>query len=277
MESQLRDAYKVFRAASETQLTLSSAAEWLLDNFYVVQRGLRQIREDMPRAFYHQLPKREGRPRILDLTREMVRGTEGPLDLDWIRRCVDQHQRRSPLTMGELWALPAMLRLSVLERLTEAATRLTSPQVDGVPRDEPPMPDDAAVANAILCLRMLATRDWKAFFESVSEVEEVLRRDPAGTYGDMDFETRDQYRKVVEALATATGRAEPEVARAAVGLAQDAPANGDGSARRTHVGCYLVDRGRSQLGSAIAPPGRCAGGGGSHDAPSCCISAASPC
>ncbi len=59
------------------QETLSHAAEWMLDNFYLAQQSLRQIREDMPRGFYRQLPKLvagplQGYPRIYDVAQRLV-------------------------------------------------------------------------------------------------------------------------------------------------------------------------------------------------------------
>ena len=61
------------------------------------------------------------------------------------------------------------------------------------------------MANLIGSLRLISTFDWSEFFESVSLVEQVLQRDPAGVYGRMDFRSRDRYRHAVEELAEPTG------------------------------------------------------------------------
>ena len=61
------------------------------------------------------------------------------------------------------------------------------------------------MANLIGSLRLISTFDWSEFFESVSLVEQVLQRDPAGVYGRMDFRSRDRYRHAVEELAAPTG------------------------------------------------------------------------
>src|SRR5215207_4427920 len=68
--------------------------------------------------------------------------------------------------------------------------------------------EQAGVANLIGSLRLISTFDWSEFFESVSLVEQVLQRDPAGVYGQMDFRSRDRYRHAVEALARPTGEAQ---------------------------------------------------------------------
>jgi len=293
-EAVLRDAHQYFAKASETQLAVSYAAEWLLDNFYVIQQAVRQVREDMPAGYYRRLPKLgtsflEGYPRIYALAREVIGYCESYLDLDRLMRFVHAYQQVTPLTMGELWALPPMLRLGVLEDLTQAVARIT--EVETHSSELPPtatswpqeLAEEAIVANCILSLRTLATQDWKEFFESVSRVEETLRCDPVDVYAHMDFDTRDRYRGVVEELALVTGRDEDEVAWEAVRLAQGssrtvsvrAAHSSEGtpgtqrreqgsrgleqSARTTHVGFYLVDElgtGRAQLEARLGhrPP-----------------------
>jgi cyclic beta-1,2-glucan synthetase len=237
---------------SETQLVLSYASEWVLDNFYMVQQTLRQIREDMPRGYYRKLPvlsgsPLEGYPRIYAVAQELVVTSGAHLDMDRVKRFIQVYQDFTPLTMGELWALPVMLRLASLECLAQAITRITglfrqdAPPTMTLPRE---LTDDEIVANCITSLWTLATPNWQVFFESVSRVEQVLRGEPTGIYAKMDQETRDRYRKVVEDLARPTGRSEQEVAREAVSLASESHAQTD---RAAHVGYYLVDAGRAQL------------------------------
>ncbi len=229
----MRDAYQHFAGASEAQIALSYAGEWMLDNFYVVQQALRQIREDMPEGYYRRLPKLdtsplEGYPRIYALVREITGYCEGHLDLDRVTRFVQAYQRVTPLTMGELWALPTMLRLGVLECLTRAVASITGLQTDGseglsdavAGPSAGDLDNEAIVANCILSLRTLAVQDWMAFFESVSQVEKILRSDPAGVYARMDFETRDRYRGGIEERALTTGRDEEEIAQEAIRLAR---------------------------------------------------------
>ena len=267
----LRDCYHYYVQASETQLTLSYAAEWLLDNFYVVQQTIRQVREDMPSGYHRQLPKLgspplEGHPRVYSLAVELTRYCTGTFHLDAVMRFVRAYQTVAPLTMGELWALPTMLRLRVLELMAQALTSITGlgddrREVAPTVRSVSPMPDDeATVADSILCLRALATQDWNAFFESVSQVERILATDPAGTYARMDFDTRDRYRGIVEGLALATGRSEGAVARSAIKLAQDELRMSQTPGRRaghelprgSHVGYHLMGEGRARLEARLA-------------------------
>jgi cyclic beta-1,2-glucan synthetase len=256
----LRAAYRYFVQASEVQLAVSYAAEWLLDNFYLVEQALRQIREHMPVGYYRQLPKLEstpwaGYPRVYALACEIIAYHENQLDIDRITRSVRLYQHVTPLTMGELWALPTMLRIGILENLAQAVGSITHLQEEAQASDvvahspAQDLEDETVVASCIQSLRLLATQDWKTFFENVSLVEQVLRGDPADTYARMDFDTRDRYRGEVEELALATGLDERDVAEEAVRLAEEAKASrlGKQSSRTTHIGFYLIDAGRVQL------------------------------
>jgi cyclic beta-1,2-glucan synthetase len=114
--------------------------------------------------------------------------------------------------------------------------------------------DQVSIGNSIGSLRFLGGTEWRDFVEAMSVVERTLRGDPAGVYSSMDFATRDQYRHAVEDIAKLSPLSEEEVARAAAdlarGVAGQGPPDGDGdarSSRTTHVGYYLVDRGRQTL------------------------------
>jgi len=277
-EKLLRNAYQHFAAASRVQPARSYASDWLLDNYYMVERTLRQIREDMPPGFYRQLPKLatgllEGYPRIYAVARKLVVTSGAHLDMGRVKRFVHLYQVIASLTTGELWALPTMLRIGVLERLVHAAAELTGmdapkslspvPRAEtgtaslepGLPREipsqfaSPALTNEAIIPNCFLSLRLLSTTDWKAFFEQTSRVEQILRDDPAQIYAGMDFDTRNSYRSVVEELAHYSTFSEDEVALAAVELARNAGSNA--SERQAHVGFYLRDAGRKTLEASI--------------------------
>ena len=122
--------------------------------------------------------------------------------------------------------------------------------------------DQVSISNSIGSLRFLGAMDWPEFVERMSSVEQVLREDPYGVYDKMDFATRDHYRHVVEKIAKGSLLSESEVARKAIGLAHEAVADSEkygrvsnpplrmntaDSARETHVGFYLIDKGLPQL------------------------------
>src|SRR5512134_3955405 len=124
-EAFLESTVEYFRNG-QGQETLSHAAEWMLDNFYLAQQSLRQIRDDMPRGFYRQLPKLvagplQGYPRIYDLAQRLVAESDARMDLEHVQRFVWLYQEIQPFTTGEIWALPVMLRWSILAVLAQAA------------------------------------------------------------------------------------------------------------------------------------------------------------
>ena len=112
--------------------------------------------------------------------------------------------------------------------------------------------DQVSVSNSFGSLRFLNALDWRLFVEKTSIVEQTLRRDPGGVYGNQDFATRDRYRHVIEALAQRTSISEHDIASKAVGLAF----TGTGAdARARHVGFYLIDAGLPQLESVLGARG----------------------
>lgn len=223
---------------------LPRAAEWLLDNGYIVQAALAQVKEDLPEGFWRTLPRDpHGSRRVALLARRVREEQTGPVHPEGLRRFLNAVQEDKPLTIGEIWAFPAILRLEVLEELARISTGIGSGigAVPGEPDEEEAEPLAERMSSAILGLRALATADWKDFFESVSLVERELRRDPAGAYAHMDFATRDRYRREVEALARGSGRTEAEVAREVVRRSEEA------AGRARHVGYSLIDAGRARL------------------------------
>ena len=104
----------------------------------------------------------------------------------------------------------------------------------------------ASVANAITSLRLCTTIDWREYVESVSLVENVLRRDPSGTYSRMDFLSRDRMRRAVEELAEPIAESQIRVALKAVETARQVAAQSRNRAA-AHVGYHLIGRGRAGL------------------------------
>jgi cyclic beta-1,2-glucan synthetase len=268
MARALERARKFLSSSQFEDAKLQKAAEWFLDNYYLIRRVARQVTQDLPLGFLRRLPElasgpAKGVPRIDALARALVARSSIEIDGTVLQGFIHAYQEVSPLTIAELWALPTMLRTSVLHGLLHFLEELDVPvhgRLERAPaRRSPPdvepfgLGPGAGVERSIRALRLLAELDWKAFFEKTNRVEAVLRRDPARIYGRMDFETCDAYRKSVEELAWVTGAAEGAVAERAIELAG---ANGP-DPRRGHVGYYLVDEGRRVLEERLGylPPG----------------------
>ncbi|MBI4471499.1 MAG: cyclic beta 1-2 glucan synthetase, partial [Acidobacteria bacterium] len=326
-ESVLLGVYSLLTEAVKTGRQIAPAGEWLLDNFYLIEEQIRTARRHLPKKYSQGLPRllsgpSAGLPRVYDIATETISHGDGRLDVNSLGRFVASYQTIAVLTLGELWALPTMLRLALIENLRRVGTRMAAGRLDrnladywadritdvagrdpkslivtiaDMTRSSPnlssafiaefarrlqgqgsalAMPltwfeqrlsesgltikklvqsenqqqaaDQVSISNSIGSLRLLGSTDWRDFVESISAVETVLREDPAGTYGQMDFATRDRYRHVVERLAKRVHLSETTVARNVIDLASRAAAQ-DAAARNAHVGFYLIDRGLSEL------------------------------
>src|SRR5882724_12653476 len=122
-------AYRSLVEAIRNGRAISPAAEWLVDNFHIVEEQLREIREDLPRSYYHELPKlADGElkdyPRIYALAVALIAHTDCRLDTNTLRRFIAAYQTVDPLSIGELWAVAITLRLALVENLRRLATTI---------------------------------------------------------------------------------------------------------------------------------------------------------
>jgi len=249
LELTLRKAYALFKSLPAQSAPVSRASEWMLDNFYIARQTFRQVESDLPENFLAELPKlADGEARILTLARAWVGACQSRLESTPTEAFIQAYQQVTPLTIGELWALPIMLRIGILEQLVSAASDLTG-QPAPAPCAASLLENEAIVANSFSSLRLLSATDWKTFFEQTSRVEKILRAEPEGVYAGMDFETRNSYRNVVEVLARHSTFSEEQVALAAVELTRGAADKTPG--RETHVGFYLRGAGRALLETRI--------------------------
>jgi cyclic beta-1,2-glucan synthetase len=156
---------------------LTPDAEWLLDNYYIVEEVLREVEHDLPRGYYRELPKLTAGPmarfpRVAALAVAVVAHTDSSLDEAHLVLFVEAYQAVAPLTIGELWAVPIMLRLALLENLRrlaeqmlaaaddrkraeEWAARHAAPSKQKCPPDLPKGPDltDPFIVRALQVLR----------------------------------------------------------------------------------------------------------------------------
>ena len=109
---------------------ISPAAEWLVDNYHIVEEQLREIRQDLPQSYYHELPKLAsgelaGYPRIYAVALALIAHTDSRLDTNTLRRFIIAYQLKAPLSIGELWAVAITLRLALVENLRRLALAIT--------------------------------------------------------------------------------------------------------------------------------------------------------
>ena len=115
---------------------ISPAGDWFLDNFHVVEEQILEVRASLSPGYYRELPvlmrgPLSGYPRAYEIAITLISHSEARIDLDNVTRFVAEFQRIAPLSMGELWAMPAMLRLALIESVRRMALRVVE-RLDGV-------------------------------------------------------------------------------------------------------------------------------------------------
>lgn len=318
----LAESYRLLADAIRDEEAITPSAEWFVDNYHIVADQLREIREDLPRSFYRQLPKiaagaMQGLPRIYRLVQEYLNHTDSHFEPDSFAAYLRAYQRIQPLTIGELWATAITLRIVLVDSLRQCAERMLLARrgrraadaiadqilAPGNDKEAPLAPLDissatavnmyycaqlfqrlrgqgpaaagvltwlatvleqhgltgeelvalvqqrqasmnVSVRNIITSMRLLSTYDWKEMVEGEGKVDEILRA--SGSFQQMDFATRDQYRHAVEELARWSQLDEPATARKALSLAED-----EWHPRRRDPGFFLISEGRTSLESAL--------------------------
>lgn len=134
-EAVLVRAYELVTAAVAAKHGIEPAGEWLIDNFYLIEEQIRTARRHLPRHYSRELPRLKNgpsadAPRGYDIALELIAHADGRVDAEALRSFVRAYQSVAPLTLGELWAVPIMLRLALIENLRRVAIRLTADKLD---------------------------------------------------------------------------------------------------------------------------------------------------
>ncbi|MDQ0027727.1 cyclic beta-1,2-glucan synthetase [Variovorax paradoxus] len=130
----LRNAFDYIALVSQSGRYVSPAAEWLLDNFHLVEAQLQQIDEGVPRSYYARLPKLAtpplaGLPRVYGIAWAYVAHTDSVLNESLFTAFLNAYQDIDELTLGELWAMPTTLRVVLLENLRRVAENIAENKV----------------------------------------------------------------------------------------------------------------------------------------------------
>ena len=182
----LIETFRTIAKAAYAHEPITPAAEWLLDNFHVIDEQIREIKDDLPPGFYRLLPKLadgplQGYPRIFGVAWAVVAHTDSAFDMQKLTRFVDAYQRSQPLTIGELWAIAITLRITLVEnlrRLAEAiGTRLSVSRVADVLADRILGTADHGPEPVAAILSSLELVPWSAGF-AVQLSQRLRDRDP---------------------------------------------------------------------------------------------------
>ncbi|NLG76969.1 MAG: cyclic beta 1-2 glucan synthetase, partial [Xanthomonadaceae bacterium] len=131
----LQEVHAALAATVVAGKTVTPAGEWLLDNYYLIEEEIRLARRLMPLGYSRALPQLEGGPsaglpRVYDLALQVIAHSDSAIDLLSLSGFIAAYQRTAPLKLGELWAIPIMLRLALIENLRRIGARIAEANAD---------------------------------------------------------------------------------------------------------------------------------------------------
>ncbi len=131
----LLDACALLTAAVTENRRITPGGEWLLDNFYLIEEQIRTAKRHLPAGYSRELPRlavgpSAGLPRVYDIALETIAHGDGRVDPESLTRFVAAYQTVTPIKLGELWAIPIMLRLALIENLRRVATDVAASRID---------------------------------------------------------------------------------------------------------------------------------------------------
>jgi cyclic beta-1,2-glucan synthetase len=334
----LIETYKTLSSIVKSEKEISPASEWLLDNFYIIQEQMVQIGIDFPKDYHKNIPllskgEHIGFPRVYEIVQNLLTHTDNVLDKEVLTEYIKNYQEEEPLQIGEIWAIPIMIRFFLIQILSEKAATILEKKklkievekfVVGIQKEDLEEPGvysqaisawfkehakksglstltelfnylqthgllyeeqkrwfkyrinqyeitleeamrqeaqresrlEVNVQNAVLSLRQISEVEWSDFVEECSLMNDILKKDPSGDYLQMDFQTRDSYRKIIEKISRRSTYNELQVANLAFDFATeqatlvsedcDAYIFGKNCVKR-HIGYFLIGDGYKEL------------------------------
>lgn len=134
-ETMLLGVYNLLSDDLRDDTAIAPAGEWLLDNFYLIEEQIRIAKSHLPKAYSKELPHLKGGPlagypRVYDIALEIISHGDGKIDLENLSSFVNSYQSVTTLKLGELWAIPIMLRLALIEKLRRTSVRIAAARSD---------------------------------------------------------------------------------------------------------------------------------------------------
>jgi cellobiose phosphorylase len=134
-EGVLIEVCDLLTATVKANRRITPAGEWLLDNFYLIEEQIRTAKRHLPKGYSRELPRLAhgpsgGLPRVYDIALEAISHGDARVDPESLSRFVAAYQKVTALKLGELWAIPIMLRLALIENLRRVAARIAVGTLD---------------------------------------------------------------------------------------------------------------------------------------------------
>ena len=158
----LRESYEYISVQAIAGYDISPAAEWLIENFHLLEAQFKEISEGLPPSYFRTLPvlvdePLAGLPRVYAIAWAFVAHSDGAFDEDVLVHFLQAYQAQCELNISELWALPTTLRVVLMENLRRLGERVAA--------------NKAARELANLCCDHLETYD----LGTLDEIRLILR------------------------------------------------------------------------------------------------------
>jgi cellobiose phosphorylase len=136
-ETVLIETCNLLTKAVTANRRITPAGEWLLDNFYLIEEQIRTAKRHLPKNYSRELPRlaggaSSGLPRVYDIASEVIAHADGRVDPETLGRFVAAYQTITQVTLGELWAIPIMLRLALIQNVRRIAIEIATDTADRV-------------------------------------------------------------------------------------------------------------------------------------------------
>jgi hypothetical protein len=134
-EEVLTEVRQLLIESADEKSPVSPAGEWLLDNYYLIEEQIKTTRRHFPKKYSDALPKLTrgsfaGYPRVYQVALELISHCDGRVDFETLNAFVRSYQKVHSLQLGELWAIPIMLRLALIENLRRLAAQMAVDRIN---------------------------------------------------------------------------------------------------------------------------------------------------
>ncbi len=134
-ENTLQEVRKLLTDSIKKNYQVTPAGEWLIDNFYLIEEHILIAKTHFPKNYSEGLPQllngtSKGITRSYDIVLQIISHSDGRIDIESLSRFVEAYQTIANLKLGELWSIPIMIRLALIENIRRVSARIAIDKVD---------------------------------------------------------------------------------------------------------------------------------------------------
>lgn len=129
----IHNVYKTLNSDVKNMVPTVPAAEWLLDNYYIIEEQVKDIKNNLSKGGYSALPILKngylrGYPRVFAIALELVAHTDGMVDEKVLNGFLKAYQSQVPLSIEELWSVAIMIRIALIENIRHICEKIINSQ-----------------------------------------------------------------------------------------------------------------------------------------------------